>query len=73
MTTAEMWPGCSFRVDLPPRDGLLILPEPMLQRAVAKIPPGFDRAFVNSAAPLDLHVKGILSHRDVRPFGLLLR
>jgi hypothetical protein len=65
-------------IDLPSRDGLLILPEPMLQRAVAKIPPGFDRALVNSAARLGLHVfltrdKGILSHRDaLRPFGLLL-
>jgi hypothetical protein len=65
-------------LDLPSRDGLLVLPERMLERAVSEIPPGFDRALVSSAARMGLHVfltrdKGILRHRDaLRPFGLLL-
>ena len=65
-------------LDLPSRDGLLVLPERMLEQAVSEIPPGFDRALVSSAARMGLHVfltrdKGILRHRDaLRPFGLLL-
>ena len=65
-------------LDLPSREGLLVLPERMLERAVSEIPPGFDRALVSSASRLGLHVfltrdKGILRHRNaLRPFGLLL-
>jgi hypothetical protein len=68
----------SPKIDLPSRDGLLLLPDSFLQRAVARIPHGFDRVLVNSAAQLGLHVfmtrdKGILSQRDsLKPFGLLL-
>jgi len=68
----------SPKLDAPSRDGLLILPEPFLQRAVAKIPQGFDRVLANSAARLGLHVfmtrdKRILSQRDaLKSFGLLL-
>jgi hypothetical protein len=65
-------------VNLPSRDGLPVLPEKMLERAVSEIPPGFDRALVSSATRMGLHVfltrdKGILRHRDtLRPFGLFL-
>ena len=68
----------SPEVDLPSRDGLLVLPESMLERAVAQVPAGFDRALVSTAARLGLHVfmtrdKGILRNRDtLKPFGLLL-
>jgi hypothetical protein len=64
--------------EMPSRDGLLILPEAMLERAASQLPEGYDRALVSSAARLGLHVfltrdKGILRHRDaLRPFGLLL-
>ena len=50
----------------------------MLERAVAQVPAGFDRALVSTAARLGLHVfmtrdKGILRNRDtLKPFGLLL-
>jgi hypothetical protein len=62
-------------LDLPSREGLLVLPEGMLERAVSEIPPGFDRALVSSASRMGLHIfltrgKGILRHRDaLRPFA----
>jgi hypothetical protein len=57
---------------------LLVLAESMLERAVAEVPAGSDRALISTAARLGLHVfmtrdKGILRSRGtLRPFGLLI-
>jgi hypothetical protein len=65
-------------VDLPSRDGLLILPDSLLEQAVAKVPRGFDQILVRAAAHMGIHVfmtmdKQILKQRQaLRSFGLLL-
>jgi hypothetical protein len=64
--------------DLPSRDGLLLLPERELHRAVEAVPSGADRALVTDAALFGAHVfltrdARVLACRDVlRPFGLLI-
>ena len=65
-------------VDLPSRDGLLILPDSLLEQAIAKVPRGFDQILVRAATHMGIHVfmtmdKQILKQRQaLRPFGLLL-
>lgn len=65
-------------VDPPSREGLLILPDSLLENAVANLPQGFDRTLVASAARMGMHVfmtmdKGILRQRAaLKSFGLLL-
>ncbi|WP_405147670.1 hypothetical protein OG589_08455 [Sphaerisporangium sp. NBC_01403] len=64
--------------DPPSREGLLILPDSLLEDAVANLPQGFDRTLVRSAARMGIHVfmtmdKGILRQRAaLKSFGLLL-
>ncbi|MER5326760.1 hypothetical protein [Streptosporangium roseum] len=65
-------------VDPPSREGLLVLPDSLLESAVANLPQGFDRLLVWSAARMGMHAfmtmdKGILRYRAaLKPFGLLL-
>jgi hypothetical protein len=65
-------------IDFPSKDGLLILPESLLETAVAGLPQGFDRALVASAARMGAHAfmtmdKGILKQREAfKKFGLFL-
>ncbi|MFD0732293.1 hypothetical protein [Planotetraspora mira] len=65
-------------MDLPSREGLLILPDSLLEDALAGLPQGFDRVLVASAARMGIHVfmtmdKGILKQREAfRSFGLFL-
>jgi hypothetical protein len=64
--------------DSPSRDGLLILPESELQRALARVPAGFDRRLIEASVRLGAYVfltrdEKVLRARDVlRPFGLLV-
>jgi hypothetical protein len=64
--------------DVPSRDGLLILPKSELLRALAEIPPGFDRRLVEAAVRFGAHVfltrdAKVLRTKDaLRPFGLLM-
>jgi hypothetical protein len=64
--------------DQPTRDGLLILPDAELERAISKVPAGYDQKLVRSAAHAGMHVfltgdHKVLRNRDaLRPFGLLL-
>jgi hypothetical protein len=65
-------------LDVPSRRGLLILPESELRRALAEVPPGFDRRLVEAAVRSGAHIfltrdAGVLRSRNVlRPFGLLM-
>jgi len=64
--------------DPPSREGLLILPESELQRALARVPAGFDRKLVEVAVRSGAYVfltrdERVLKAKDVlRPFGLLV-
>ncbi|GAA1828400.1 hypothetical protein [Actinomadura chokoriensis] len=66
------------RIDSPSREGLLVLPDSLLEDAATNVPQGFDRILVTSAARMGIHVfmtmdKGILKQRETfRSFGLLL-
>jgi hypothetical protein len=66
------------KVDQPSRDGLLILPDAELERALARVPKGYDRRLVRSAilSGAQVFLTGdlkVLRNRDaMRPFGLLL-
>ncbi|MEU8270770.1 hypothetical protein AB0B89_26890 [Sphaerisporangium sp. NPDC049002] len=65
-------------IEPPSREGLLILPDSLLEDAVANLPQGFDRMLVRSVARMGIHVfmtmdKGILRQRAaLKSFGLLL-
>lgn len=65
-------------IDEPIREGLLVRPESELERALARIPVGGDRALVREAVKLRAHVflttdKKVLKRRDdLLSFGLLL-
>jgi len=65
-------------VDIPSRYGLLILPQSLLQHALAGVPLGFDRRLVEAAVRHGAHVfltrdEKVLRTRDaLRPFGLLV-
>ncbi|MEU4570894.1 hypothetical protein [Nonomuraea sp. NPDC023979] len=69
----------NFPEEVPPfTEGLLILPDSLLEDALKAIPAGYDRWLVGSAARMKVHVfmtldKGILKQREAfKKFGLLL-
>jgi hypothetical protein len=65
-------------VDRPSREGLLVLPERALQRALATLPAGHDRLLVGDAVRAGVHVyltrdKAVLRRApQLTPFGLRL-